>query len=106
MFWAFYSGAGLPYDFSAAIARLRFRILQGGIAMRDSKLGKQTALMLGLLVAAFTAVALNDVIVAGRSFTCANTCVVGVTSGGGWYVYDSNGGWLRENTNDPDPRKE
>ena len=77
----------------------------GSKAVKSSnKKSRRDWFALALGAAAFSAFALNDVIVAGRSFTCQNTCVVGVTSGGGWYVYDSHGGWLRENHNDPNPR--
>lgn len=53
-------------------------------------------LFIGLLLFSVVAIA-GDVVVNGRSFTCQNTCVVGTTSNGGWYVYDSGGGWVREN---------
>ncbi len=72
--------------------------------MTKWKLSRKTPLMIALALTALSAWALNDVIVAGRSFTCENTCVVGITDLGGWYVYDSGGGWLRENRNDPNPR--
>lgn len=50
--------------------------------------------MVGLLLFSALAIA-GTVIVNGRQFTCENTCKVGVTDHG-WYVYDSEGGWLRE----------
>lgn len=69
--------------------------------MLNSTRSRQCLLAVMCAMAAFSAIALNDVIVAGKSYTCQNTCVVGVTQGGGWYVYDSEGGWLRENFKSP-----
>lgn len=54
-------------------------------------------LMAGLLLLSALAIA-GTVIVNGRSFRCQNTCVVGTTSNGGWYVYDSLGGSIVETT--------
>lgn len=51
--------------------------------------------MLALLLVTAVAVA-GTVIVNGRKFSCQNTCVVATTSNGGWYVYDSGGGWIKE----------
>jgi hypothetical protein len=54
--------------------------------------------VLGLLLLSAAVVA-GTVVVNGRSVRCQNTCVVGVTRSGGWYVYDSGGGSMVETTN-------
>lgn len=75
--------------------------------MRELITPRRFFLAMMLATTAFAAVAVSDVIVSGRSFSCQNTCVAGVTSSGGWYVYDSKGGWLRENFKtrpSPEPR--
>lgn len=60
------------------------------------KVGRK-GLMVGLLL--FSALVFaGTVIVNGRSFRCQNTCVVGTTANGGWYVYDSLGGSIVETT--------
>lgn len=56
---------------------------------------KTVAVVLLLLSAVAVA---GTVVVNGRSFRCQNTCVVGITSNGGWYVYDSAGGSMVETT--------
>lgn len=58
---------------------------------------RRTFFMVGLLLLSAGAIA-GTVVVNGRSFRCQNTCMVGVTSNGGWYVYDSNHGAIIEVT--------
>lgn len=59
---------------------------------------RRRSVVVALLLLSAAAVA-GTVVVNGRSFRCQNTCVVGVTSNGGWYVYDSGGGSMIETTN-------
>jgi hypothetical protein len=49
------------------------------------------------LISGFTgyAMAEDSVIIRDRVYTCQNTCVVGITPNGGFYVIDSNGGYVK-----------